>query len=103
MQNVRDFDRSSTPSGRMEASIFLTGSNSYLLSGDLVTKPTGRYVETGMFTLSYSNIYMRNSRIAADVRHCFFAISDERRFPAFRVIDDEQARSAHPRRCRPDL
>ena len=34
--------------------MFLTGSNSYLLSGDLVTKLTGRYVETEMFTLSYA-------------------------------------------------
>ena len=36
-----------------EYSIFITGSNSYLLSGELVTKLTGRYVEFEMFTLSF--------------------------------------------------
>ncbi|WP_455164414.1 AAA family ATPase [Slackia exigua] len=35
-------------------SIFLTGSNSYLLSGELATKLTGRYVEVEMFTLGFS-------------------------------------------------
>ncbi len=34
-------------------SIFVTGSNSYLLSGELVTKLTGRYLEFEMFTLSF--------------------------------------------------
>ena len=34
-------------------SIFITGSNSYLLSGELATKLTGRYIELEMFTLSF--------------------------------------------------
>lgn len=34
-------------------SIFITGSNSYLLSGELMTKLTGRYVEFELFTLSF--------------------------------------------------
>ena len=34
-------------------SIFITGSNSYLLSGELATKLTGRYVEVEMFTLNF--------------------------------------------------
>lgn len=36
-----------------EYSIFITGSNSYLLSGELVTKLTGRYLEFEMFPLSF--------------------------------------------------
>lgn len=36
-----------------EYSIFITGSNSYLLSGELMTKLTGRYIEFEMFTLSF--------------------------------------------------
>lgn len=35
-------------------SVFITGSNSYLLSGELATKLTGRYIEIEMFTLSFS-------------------------------------------------
>lgn len=34
-------------------SIFVTGSNSYLLSGELTTKLTGRYIEIEMFTLNF--------------------------------------------------
>ena len=34
-------------------SIFLTGSNAYLLSGELVTKLTGRYLEFEIFTLGF--------------------------------------------------
>ena len=36
-----------------EYSVFITGSNSYLLSGELATKLTGRYVEFELFTLSF--------------------------------------------------
>ncbi|MCM1539440.1 MAG: ATP-binding protein [bacterium] len=34
-------------------SIFITGSNSYLLSGELVTKLTGRYLEFEMFPITF--------------------------------------------------
>lgn len=36
-----------------EYSIFITGSNSYLLSGELATELTGRYIEFEMFTLTF--------------------------------------------------
>lgn len=39
--------------GTNEWSIFITGSNSYLLSGELMTKLTGRYIEFEMFPLSF--------------------------------------------------
>ena len=54
VQNVRDFEL--VLNGfRMEEeySIFITGSNSYLLSGELSTKLTGRYVEFEIFTLNF--------------------------------------------------
>ncbi len=54
VQNVTDFEEVingfRTDGG---FSIFITGSNSYLLSGDLVTKLTGRYLEFELFTLSF--------------------------------------------------
>ena len=34
-------------------SIFITGSNSYLLSGELMTLLTGRYLEFEIFPLTY--------------------------------------------------
>ena len=36
-----------------DMSIFITGSNSYLLSGELATKLTGRYIELNMYPLTY--------------------------------------------------
>lgn len=36
-----------------EYSIFITGSNSYLLSGELMTKLTGRYIEFELFPLTF--------------------------------------------------
>ena len=54
IQNVKDFEiliNAYRESG--EYSIFITGSNSYLLSGELVTKLTGRYLEIEMTTLTF--------------------------------------------------
>ena len=54
VQNVKNFE-SLINSYREEGniSIFITGSNSYLLSGELITKLTGRYIEIEMMTLSF--------------------------------------------------
>lgn len=54
IQNVNGFE-SVLEAYRLEEeySIFITGSNSYLLSGELATVLTGRYVEFEVFTLSF--------------------------------------------------
>jgi len=54
VQNVKGFEtliNSYREEGNI--SIFITGSNSYLLSGELVTKLTGRYIEIEMMPLSF--------------------------------------------------
>lgn len=54
IQNVKNFEaliNAYREEGNI--SIFITGSNSYLLSGELVTKLTGRYIEIEMMTLSF--------------------------------------------------
>ena len=54
IQNVKGFEpliNSYREYGNI--SIFITGSNSYLLSGELITKLTGRYIEIEMMTLSF--------------------------------------------------
>lgn len=54
IQNVRDFEEVINGYREEEEySIFITGST-YLLSGELVTKLTGRYLEFEVFTLSFS-------------------------------------------------
>ena len=54
IQNVKGFEEV-VNAYREEGdySIFITGSNSYLLSGELATKLTGRYVEIEMFPLTF--------------------------------------------------
>ena len=54
IQNVKDFEEVVNAfRGSGEYSIFITGSNSYLLSGELAPKLTGRYVEFELFPLSF--------------------------------------------------
>ncbi len=54
IQNVQNFEEVINAfRGEGDFSIFITGSNSYLLSGELATKLTGRYIEFEMFPLSF--------------------------------------------------
>ena len=54
IQNVKNFEEVINAfRGEGDFSIFITGSNSYLLSGELVTKLTGRYIEFEMFPLNF--------------------------------------------------
>ena len=54
VQNVKGFEEVLNGfRSEGEWSIFVTGSNSYLLSDELVTKLTGRYIEFEMFPLSF--------------------------------------------------
>lgn len=54
VQNVTNFEEVLNAfRGEGRHSIFITGSNSYLLSGELVTKLTGRFIEFEMFTLTF--------------------------------------------------
>lgn len=54
IQNVDHFEEILNAYRGEEAfSIFITGSNSYLLSGELVTKLTGRYIEFEMWPLTF--------------------------------------------------
>lgn len=54
IQNVKDFESViNAYREEEEYSIFITGSNSYLLSGELATKLTGRYLEFEIYTLTF--------------------------------------------------
>lgn len=54
IQNVEGFEPLiNAYRGEGNISVFLTGSNSYLLSGELTTKLTGRYIEIEMFPLNF--------------------------------------------------
>lgn len=54
IQNVKGFEKLiNAYREEQDYSIFITGSNSYLLSGELATKLTGRYIEFNINTLTF--------------------------------------------------
>lgn len=82
-----------------EISIFITGSNSYLLSGELVTKLTGRYLEFELFTLSFEE-YVQMKRFYGKEVNANLLIElnnyiSEGGFPRTVLIDDIQAKRVY--------
>ncbi|MCD7885906.1 MAG: ATP-binding protein [Lachnospiraceae bacterium] len=80
-------------------SIFITGSNSYLLSGELITKLTGRYLEFELFTLSYDEylqfkqFYQKPVDPNPTVEFNRYILDGG--FPRTVTIDDYQARQTY--------
>lgn len=69
IQNVTGFEtliNAYREEGRF--SIFITGSNSYLLSGELVTKLTGRYIEIEMFPLNFQEFLAMKKFMAIETK-----------------------------------
>jgi len=68
IQNVKGFEEVIN-AFRVEGrhSIFITGSNSYLLSGELVTKLTGRYLEFEMFPLTFDEFLGMKKFLGKDI------------------------------------
>ena len=56
VQNAEGFESVINAYRNDGVSVFITGSNSYLLSGELVTKLTGRYMEFDVFPFSLSEV-----------------------------------------------
>lgn len=86
IQNVSDFEEILNGyRGEGEYSIFITGSNSYLLSGELVTKLTGRYLEFEMYPLTFEEyLGMKNFLgfpISMDITQEFDLFIKEGGFP----------------------
>ena len=75
IQNVKNFEEAIN-AYRTDGlySIFITGSNSYLLSGEMVTKLTGRYLEFEIFTLNFSE-YLEMKRFYK--KQISYNLSDE--------------------------
>jgi hypothetical protein len=79
-------------------SVFITGSNSYLLSGELMTNLTGRYVEVDLFTLSFEEyLGMREflGKPAEPVVQSFRSWLRFGGFPKAVEYDDEAAKARY--------
>jgi predicted AAA+ superfamily ATPase len=100
IQNVKGFEEvinSFREEGRY--SIFITGSNSYLLSGELITKLTGRYLEFEMFPLTFDEyIDMKaflGKSISQDITEEFDTYLREGGFPKAIQYDSTECRRTY--------
>ena len=100
IQNVEGFEEvinSFREEGRH--SIFITGSNSYLLSGELVTKLTGRYLEFEMFPLTFDEYLgmktFLGKSIVSNIADEFDRYLREGGFPKAVQYDSEEDRQTY--------
>lgn len=78
VQNVTDFEEVLNAfRGEGRHSIFITGSNSYLLSGELITKLTGRYIEFEMFPLTFDEYLGMKEFLGKTISHDIVGEFDE--------------------------
>ena len=73
VQNVEGFETVVESYRKKDVSVFITGSNSYLLSSELTTKLTGRYIEFRILPFSFSEVeeYRRQNNIPINVQSDF--------------------------------
>lgn len=99
VQNVRDYEEVvNAYNSDGGFSIFITGSSSYLLSGELMTKLTGRYVEFEVFTLSFSEFLdMKRfmGKVVGDARIEFDEYLRYGGFPRSLEYEDPEARARY--------
>ena len=98
IQNVADFEPVLNAFREEGVSIFVTGSNSYLLGGELATKLTGRHVEFDLFPLSFREwLDMRAflGKSATADREAFAEYIREGGFPKTLEFDGAEARETY--------
>ena len=101
VQNVFGFESVIHAYAEEGYSIFLTGSNSYLLSDEISTKLTGRYLNFETFTLDFSEyieikLFFKN-KIEQDIYVDFEEYILNGCFPKTIEFDDIQARQTYTR------
>lgn len=100
IQNVKDFEELiNAYREEGDYSLFITGSNSYMLSGELATKLTGRYIEFQIGTLSfYEYIEMKKffqKKIEYDMNIEFSHYILEGGFPLSIKYDDIESKRVY--------
>ncbi len=74
--------------------LYLTGSNAYLLSGELATRLSGRYVEVQMLPFSFKEYYQLTG---GDKREAFARYVTQGGFPYAAALADEEVRTEYLR------
>ena len=76
---------------REDVDIYLTGSNAYMLSGELATLLSGRYIEVNMLPLSFREYYEIKAD-KMDKKAAFQLYMQKGGFPYSSTLDDEWGR-----------
>lgn len=95
IQNCKDYEKAiSSLYLKKNLDIYITGSNAYMLSGELATKLTARYIEIDMLPLSFSEF--GEAVDVADERKRFSLYMNSGAFPyATRFTDNSLAHSQY--------
>lgn len=95
IQNVPEFQKAvDSLHIKQGVDIYITGSNAYMLSGDLATLLSGRYIEINMLPLSFAEFYEMKG---GDKREAFTSFYQNGAFPQTASIADEEVRSDYVR------
>lgn len=88
IQNVTQFQKTvDSLYIRENIDLYITGSNAYMLSGELATLLSGRYIEIQMLPLSFKEFYELNEHDKRDAWNLYFKNGG---FPYTSYIDDIQ-------------
>jgi len=95
IQNCKNYEKAvSSLYLKENLDIYITGSNAYMLSGELATKLTARYIEIDMLPLSFTE-YNEAVKIP-DRRSCFIQYMNLGAFPySTRFVDNSLAHSQY--------
>ena len=95
IQNCPDYEKAvSSWYLKKNLDIYITGSNAYMLSGELATKLTARYIEVDMLPLSFAEY--SQAVHTADKRERFYQYMNLGAFPyATRYVDNSLAHSQY--------
>ena len=101
VQNVKGFEKTIQAYAEEGYSIFLTGSNSYLLSDEISTKLTGRYLNFETFPLDFCEYLEMKKFFRKEIKQDVISEFDEYilngGFPKTIEFDDRGARQAYSR------
>ena len=95
IQNCREYERAvSSLYLKDNLDIYITGSNAHMLSGELATKLTARYIEIDMLPLSFAEF--SETVTTADKRERFYQYMNMGAFPyGTRFVDNSLAHSQY--------
>jgi predicted AAA+ superfamily ATPase len=95
IQNCEEYERAvSSLFLKKNLDIYITGSNAYMLSGELATKLTARYIEIDMLPLSFAEF--SEAITTADKRERFFQYMNMGAFPySTHFVDNSLAHSQY--------